>query len=266
MATKYPIILAHGIVLKDVKFFKAFGNIEKLLRDNDYATYTAPTDGFGSIENNAAQLADFTREIMAAEGTDKINIIAHSKGGLDSRYMIDRLGMAKHVASLTFLSTPHKGSRLATNLYRLPRIIKYPIACYLHTAYRVFGDKNPEVLKVCEQLRYAPDGALETLHLTLPDTTYEDIFMQSYSSTMARSRDDFVMGIPLAFSRYFEKGAPTDGMVSAESSQYATYRGDCLDGSVSHSEIVDFMVKKSKKEKIYAFYLELCADLAQRGY
>jgi triacylglycerol lipase len=266
MPTKYPIILAHGIVLKDVKFFKAFGHSEKLLRENDYATYTAPTDGFGSIENNAAQLRDFIREIMAAEGVSKVNIIAHSKGGLDSRYMIDHLGMAEHIASLTFLSTPHKGSKLATNLYRLPRVIKHPIACYLHTAYRMFGDKHPEVFKVCEQLQYAPEGALETLHLTLPDATYEDIFMQSYSSTMAKSSDDFVMGIPLAFSRYFEKGAPTDGMVSAESSQYAIYRGDCLDGSVSHSEIVDFMVKKSKKEKIYAFYLELCEDLARRGY
>ena len=266
MPTKYPIILAHGIVLKDVKFFKAFGHIETLLRQNDYATYTAPTDGFGSIEGNAEQLRDFICEIMAAEGAKKVNIIAHSKGGLDSRYMIDHLGMAKHVASLTFLSTPHKGSKLATNLYRLPRIIKYPVACYLHTAYRIFGDKQPDVLTVCKQLQYAPDGALETLDLTVPDATYEDIFMQSYSSTMNKSSDDFVMGIPLAFSRYFEKGAPTDGMVSAESSQYAIYRGDCLDGSVSHSEIVDFMVKKSKKEKIYAFYLELCADLAQRGY
>ena len=266
MATQYPIILAHGIALKDVKFFKAFGHIEKLLRENGYAVYTAPTDGFGSIENNAAQLKDFICEIMAAEGVDKVNIIAHSKGGLDSRYMIDHLGMAGHVASLTFLSTPHKGSRLATNLYRLPRIIKHPIACYLHTAYRIFGDKQPEVLTVCRQLQYAPKGALDTLNLTLPDAAYEDIFMQSYSSTMAKSSDDFVMGIPHAFSRYFEKGAPTDGMVSAESSQYAIYRGDCLDCSVSHSEIVDFMVKKSKKEKIYAFYLELCEDLAQRGY
>ena len=31
MATKYPIILVHGIVLKDVKFFKAFGRIENVL-------------------------------------------------------------------------------------------------------------------------------------------------------------------------------------------------------------------------------------------
>ena len=32
MKTKYPIILAHGIILKDFKYFKAFGKIEKILR------------------------------------------------------------------------------------------------------------------------------------------------------------------------------------------------------------------------------------------
>ncbi|MBR5797662.1 MAG: alpha/beta fold hydrolase, partial [Clostridia bacterium] len=110
MVTKYPIVLTHGIVLKDVKFFKAFGHIETLLRDNGYSVHTSQTDGFGSIENNAAQLKAQIEEIMQAEGVDKVNIIAHSKGGLDSRYMIDHLDMAEHVASLTFLCTPHKGS------------------------------------------------------------------------------------------------------------------------------------------------------------
>jgi triacylglycerol lipase len=265
MATKYPIILVHGIVLKDIKFFKAFGHIEKLLRDNGYSVYTSRTDGFGSIENNAQQLKAQIEEIMQAEGVRKVNLIAHSKGGLDSRYMIDHLGVAEHIASLTFLCTPHKGSKLASRLYALPRVFKYPMAAYLHICYRIFGDEHPEVLKVCKQLQYAPEGALETLELTLPNTTYDHIFMQSYSATMNKSTDDFVMSIPLMFSRYFEKGAPSDGMVSLESSQYADYRGDCVDDSVSHSEIVDFMVKKTKKEKIYAFYLSLCEDLARRG-
>lgn len=265
MATKYPIVLVHGIALKDVKFFKAFGHIESLLGENGYRATTAPTDGFGSIENNAEQLRAYIRKVMEREGVDKVNLIAHSKGGLDSRYMIDRLGMADHVASLTFLCTPHKGSKLASRLYALPRVIKYPIAGWLHTLYRIFGDKHPEVLTVCRQLQYTPDGALESLHFG-PQDDHDGIFMQSYATVMERSRDDFIMGIPHLFSRRWENGAPTDGMVSLESSQYANYRGVCTEGSVSHSEIVDFMVKKSKKEKIYAFYLSLCEELAERGY
>ena len=50
MKTKYPIILVHGIVLKDWSFFKAFGRIEKVLKEEGYTVYTSNTDGFGTIK------------------------------------------------------------------------------------------------------------------------------------------------------------------------------------------------------------------------
>ena len=51
MSTKYPLLLVHGIVLKDVHFFKAFGKIESILTQHGYTVSTSRTDGFGSIEN-----------------------------------------------------------------------------------------------------------------------------------------------------------------------------------------------------------------------
>ncbi|MBQ8296055.1 MAG: hypothetical protein IJX87_06460 [Clostridia bacterium] len=259
MTSRYPIVLAHGLMLRDIQFFKAFGRIEKILKTEGFVVYTADTDGVGTIENNAAQLAAFVEDILKKEGVDKVNIIAHSKGGLDTRYMIDRLGMGDKVASVTFLCTPHKGSQIATKLYKLPKWIKGFIAFWINVWYRIFGDKKPDVLEVCRQLQTAPDGVLE-------DADNSDgIFMQSFSSTLKRSRDDFVMGIPLKFSRKYEKGE-SDGMVSVESSKFAEYRGNCTDGSVSHTEIVDFMVRRKKKEKIYAFYVGICEELANRGF
>ena len=258
MSTQYPVILVHGIMLKDWKFIKAFGQIQRILEAQGHVVSTAPMDGFGSIENNAQQLKDHILQVLATTGKDKVNLICHSKGGLDTRYMIDRLEMGEHVASVTFLCTPHKGSKTATKLYALPKFIRFWVALWLTVAYRLFGDQKPEVLKVCQQLSYAPDGVLEDLH-------HDSIFMQSYATTMEKSRDDFVMGIPLYFSRRFEK-SPTDGIVSEESAQYGNYQGHCIDASVSHSEIVDFMVGKQKKDKIYGFYIALCQDLAERGY
>lgn len=259
MSTKYPIILVHGIMLKDWKFFKAFGNIQKILQTEGHRVYTAPTDGFGSIETNAAQLQICVQKIMAETGAAKVNLICHSKGGLDARYMIDTLHMEDAVASVTFLATPHKGSQIATKLYAFPKPLRWLIALYLTIAYRIFGDKKPEVLKVCQQLSYTPDGVLENFD------HHDGIFMQSYSTTLEKSSDDFVMGIPLYFSRRFEN-IPSDGLVSVASAQFAEYKGNCTDASVSHSEIVDFMVGKQKKEKIYAFYISLCQDLAERGF
>jgi triacylglycerol lipase len=42
-----------------------------------------------------------------------VNLIAHSMGGLDARYMITHLDMADRVRSLTTIATPHRGTYLA---------------------------------------------------------------------------------------------------------------------------------------------------------
>ena len=53
---------------------------------------------------------------MQKTGCGKVNIIAHSKGGLDSRYAISKLGSDKYVASLTTINTPHHGCLFAEYL------------------------------------------------------------------------------------------------------------------------------------------------------
>ena len=259
MATRYPVVLAHGILLKDVKFFKAFGRIEKILKRRGFTVYTAKTDGFGTIENNAEQMKHHIESILKAENAEKVNIIAHSKGGLDAIYMIKNLGMEESVASLTTLCTPHRGSPIASSLLRLPKFIVKFIAFWVNLWYRIFGDKHPDALTVCKQLQSIPE--IEQEKQPLPET----IYCQSFSATLERSRDDFVMGIPLAFYRHYGKDA-CDGLVSVSSAEFGNYRGNCTNDSISHSQIVDFMAGKKKKEKIYAFYIGLCEELAQMGF
>lgn len=42
-----------------------------------------------------------------------MNVIAHSMGGLDIRYAVSKLGLNDCVASVTTVSSPHRGSALA---------------------------------------------------------------------------------------------------------------------------------------------------------
>ena len=258
--TKYPIILVHGIMLKDKKYFKAFGKIEKILQDEGYHVYTSKTDGFGSIENNAMQLKKQILEILEIEKADKINIIAHSKGGLDSKYMLEHLGMVDNVASLTTLATPHKGSPIASALLKLPRFLVYLIAWNINLWYKIFGDEHPDSYKVCLQLRKQDDEIL-----TFSNEIYHKVYCQSYSTTMKNSRDDFLMMIPHKFLSYYEND-DHDGLVSKESSKFALFKGDCIDDSISHGQLVDISFNKSKKEIVYDFWLNLCNDLSNHGF
>ncbi len=259
MSTKYPIILVHGILFKDLWHRKAFGKIGKVLTNEGHKVFTSNHDGLGAIETNAEQIKEYVNRVLLETGAEKVNIIAHSKGGLDSLYMIDRLGMSDKVASATFLCTPHKGSAIAERLYDLPKFIRGFIAFNLNLWYRILGDKHPNSLEVCRQLKTNHDGVVEL------DGEHDGIFMQSYSTVLERKRDDFLLGIPLIFSRKHE-GHLTDGLVSVESSKFKNYRGHCTDSSISHSQMVDFMTSKRKKEKVYKFYIELCSELEEMGF
>ncbi len=259
MATKYPILLVHGIALKDFFFVKAFGKIEKILTEAGYEVYTSHIDGFGTTDTNAEQLHNEILDILKKTGASKINIIAHSKGGLDSKKAIQKYEMENKIASLTTLCTPHKGSPVATGILKFPRPLLKFIAFWLNFWYRIFGDKKPNSYEVCQELALVEHIEESTLNFS------DKIYCQSYSTTLEKSRDDFVMGIPLIFSRYWEN-KESDGMVSVDSSKFANYRGNCVDASISHSEIVDFMAKKKKREKIFAFYTELCRDLTKKGF
>ena len=259
MKSKYPFVLVHGVALKDFLLFKAFGRIEKMLEDEGYRVRTAKTDAFGTIENNAAQLKEDIQAFLRKTGAEKVNIIAHSKGGLDARYMIEHLGMEDAVASLTTLCTPHRGAALASRILHLPGFVLRILDCLINLVYRIGGDKRPAALAVCRQLQAVPEDKTVVLHVS------DKVYCQSYSAVLEKKRLDFVMDVPLMYFKTFENG-PSDGMVSVESAKYGNYRGECMEESVSHSEIVDFGTKKKKNEKVFLFYKRLCAELAEDGF
>lgn len=256
--TKYPIILVHGIAIREMKYFKAFGKIETTLTEAGYKTYTAKTDAFGSIENNAEQLRDIILDVLKENGAERVNIIAHSKGGLDTKYMLENLGMDDKVASFTTLCTPHKGSVIATHIWELPRWIRGILAFFINCFYKLIGDKNPDSLKVCEQLKTndSDDSVI---------AYGEKVYCQSYATKMQRGSDCLLMAVPMLIYRKTD-GAENDGVVSLESAAFGNYRGECLDEAVSHTQIVDFLAKRKHRRRILGFYLDLCRELSEMGY
>lgn len=259
MATKYPIVLAHGIAAKQLRIMNAFGKIGVELEKEGYKVFVADTDGFGSIEHNAEQLRDFINRVLILTGAEKVNIIAHSKGGLDSKYMITKLGMEDKVASLTTLCTPHRGSIIASKIWDLPMPIKKIIGFSIDMFYCVFlGDKHPDSVRACQQLR-AVDEVEETIQFSYK------VYCQSYSTGISDIKDCFIMGLPMKLQHHFEV-LDNDGMVSEESSQFGYYRGRCLDIPVSHVQIIDLFAKKGQREQIYAFYKKVCEELWEMGF
>lgn len=71
----------------------------------------------------AASVPERARELVAAIDAlphPRIDLIAHSLGGLDARYALTHLGLARRVRSLVTVGTPHHGTPLADLALRGP--------------------------------------------------------------------------------------------------------------------------------------------------
>jgi triacylglycerol esterase/lipase EstA (alpha/beta hydrolase family) len=112
------ILLAHGLLgfskIGDLAYFNGvrgcFDNGCEFIEPQ-----VAPT---GTIKGRAQQLEDAIRKVVPGSELNHggaIHIVAHSMGGLDARYLISSKGLkrASWFASVTTISTPHRGSPLA---------------------------------------------------------------------------------------------------------------------------------------------------------
>jgi hypothetical protein len=108
-----PIFLVHGIISSGAiawpDFHAVFMDAEVPFSDD------IDLSPVGSIDGNAAILAGRLRSLAAKFGAKKCHIVAHSKGGLDTRAYLNGAYDAEElkVLSLYTLSTPHHGTILA---------------------------------------------------------------------------------------------------------------------------------------------------------
>jgi triacylglycerol lipase len=259
---RYPIILVHGLGMRDdIKFIKYWGKIPETLEENGVAVFLSNQMAFHTIEFNAELLRERILEILKETNSTKINIIAHSKGGIEARYMISRLDMANKVASLTTLATPHRGSSLANwvfekaeekNALKISEKVLKALAEWQ-------GDASPEILPAFRQM--TPE-AMQEFNQRVPDAP--QVYYQSYGGVI----NGKPYGMWNDFKRKIieEREGPNDGVVSQKSFEWSNFRGIVTSASgqsVSHHEIIG--LTNISDFDAPAFFVSIAEDLAERG-
>ncbi|MCK6685663.1 MAG: triacylglycerol lipase, partial [Thermoanaerobaculia bacterium] len=112
--TRYPIVLCHGMA----GFDRLFGVLDYWyaipsdLRSGGARVFVTQVSSFNSTEARGEQLLSQVKQIIALTGAAKVNLIGHSHGGLDVRYVA--AARPDLVASVSTIGSPHKGADLAT--------------------------------------------------------------------------------------------------------------------------------------------------------
>ncbi|KAJ2613784.1 hypothetical protein H4S08_002027 [Coemansia sp. RSA 1365] len=116
IAPRNPMVLCHGLYGFDVKGPEKlpmlqvhyWRGIREALEDIGARVMVAKVSGTGGVRERAQQLDTQLASRLEAE---KVNILGHSMGGLDARYLITHVNPKNYsVASLTTVCTPHRGS------------------------------------------------------------------------------------------------------------------------------------------------------------
>jgi triacylglycerol lipase len=110
--TKYPIVLVHGLFgFDNIGPVEYFYKIPSSLRSGGAKVYTTSVSAANSTEVRGEQLLTQVKQIIAATGAGKVNLIGHSHGGPTSRYVASV--RPDLVASVSSVAGVNKGSKVA---------------------------------------------------------------------------------------------------------------------------------------------------------
>ncbi|HEX5357769.1 MAG TPA: triacylglycerol lipase [Aquabacterium sp.] len=118
--TRYPIVLAHGIMgFAYVGKQSYWRDIPETLRAHGAQVFVTQVSAFNSSDVRGQQLLDQVQKIMQETGAKKVNLIGHSHGSHSVRYVAGT--HPEWVASVTTVSGPTTGSEVADWLAELDR-------------------------------------------------------------------------------------------------------------------------------------------------
>jgi triacylglycerol lipase len=111
--TLYPIVLCHGLAGFDSLFgvVDYFYGIDTALAEGGAQVFVTHVPAFNTTEARGEELLGEVEDIVARTGAGKVNLIGHSQGGLDVRYVAAM--RPDLVASVTTVGSPHQGAALA---------------------------------------------------------------------------------------------------------------------------------------------------------
>jgi triacylglycerol esterase/lipase EstA (alpha/beta hydrolase family) len=251
LVPRHPIVFCHGMLAMSTlhgqvgEIHNYFSPLRTFLRERGMRVLFPEVGATSGVIERARELHDQIRR-----WTDEpVNLIAHSMGGLDARYLITHLGMAERVRSLTTIATPHHGSYVADWF-----VANYRNRVPLLLALEALG-MNLDGFRDCEL------AACRAFNAATPDRSEVSYF--SYGAAVSQGHVSPMLR--RAWSLLTATEGPNDGLVSVASARWGTYLGTLHVDHFGQTPDMDFTHPAENFDPL-GFYVRLLQDLARRGF
>ena len=246
-ATKYPIILAHGLAgFNQIGPIDYFYHVPTNLAANGAKVYETQVSSFNSISTRGPQLLSQVKMVLALTGAAKVNLMGHSQGATDVRYVA--AAIPAQVASVSTVGGVNKGSAVAdvlSGLLNIPGVgtITQSVASSIINAFFGFIDMwsgasyEQNAKAALAQLTTAnmisfnntypagvPTSACGNGAASVNGVAYYSWSGSSHFTTVLDPSDEFLAATGLAFG-----SLANDGLVGACESHLGTVIADNYD-------------------------------------
>ena len=145
---------------------------------------------------------------------------------------------------------------------RLPEsFYRFVAGCFDRTFAR-FGDKAPDFYTATRQFSTEASARFNEKTPDMPGVYY-----QSYTSKMKNPFSHLLLSIPYCMIRPLE--GENDGLVSVESAKWGEFRGVFSNKrlrGISHGDIIDLKRQDYKGFDVVETYVQIVAELKERGF
>jgi triacylglycerol lipase len=258
---KYPIMLCHG--------YGGFSMLVKpspihdscmRLRSYGIPAFAPNIVPYSTISVRAEQWAERIVQIKQKYGYEKLNVVAHSMGGLDMRAAITHHGMDSSVASLTTIAAPHRGTSLADIVLTTPDLLKDKLSEWMDwLSENIFPTQKSNAAAAVEQL--TTDYVTNEFNPNTPDV--EGVHYFSVTAAVGKGTKHPLNPIyRLQNQLIYQREGMNDSFVTINSALWGEHLGTW---GISHLEQIDVQVNKERKPLVEGLWKDVAANLQKKG-
>ncbi|MEM6644769.1 MAG: alpha/beta fold hydrolase [Bacteroidota bacterium] len=260
--TRYPVVLMHGIglIAHMMKPGGAFDAIAEDLSTHGVQVFAPRVQPYSPIRDRCQTWQRHLRTVLGTTGAEKINLVGFSSGGLDARYLVAHLGAHTHVATVTTLASPHRGSRIAELPLRLPEPLRQLVAEVVNrVAATFFPEGDGDLLAMLHEL--TPRYMTDQFNPATPD--HPDVTYYSLGAQAGRGASNPASSLTWLLNQYlYLTDGPNDGYVPVESMQWTGYGGAL---PADHAQLAGLTAGHDGFDAVL-FYRRLVSHLAAEGW
>ena len=226
--TRFPLVMVHGWTgFENIGPLTYFFNVQDDLEDLGYPIAIAVLDPYNSVDIRGEQLKDFVATVLANQRARKVNLLGHSQGGIDSRYVAAEGGggYGDRVGAVITLGTPHYGTPFTDIALGLIPGPTEPVLAFLFNFLGAAQDQQSDVL-----------ASLETLSETFMQEEFNVLYVDDprvkYYSWMGETcvgglgcQDILDPLLVFSYETIFAEAGANDGLVPESSAMWGEYLG-----------------------------------------